>query len=283
MSSVSSGTTTTTSSSMSSSTCGDLAELLGQIQVKEAVAASSPTARRAKDNSHSSPSNSSGQVHSVIKCSPRKANVKKSDSCMQTDSASAVAATHGHQHQQQANSIYSWKKYLHEHALKGDGRPSSANSSGSPAKIAIVSSVQSSDEGRSPNHRENSPRKSSHSSSPSGSKMQSSSVYTGRAVAVIRASPSATTGRCVGTKPSASSVRSAARDHIQPQQKAGSHPRGYSSEIYSDTECMSGSSLKSYPFCLTSQVLQSQVVGQNNSLRESRDRLSSIYGQVRFL
>lgn len=269
MSSVSSGTTTTTSSSMSSA-CGDL---VGQLPIaaKESArnASKSGLGRSSRDSttSNGSPASSS---HTVIKCSPRRANVKKADSCMQTESASAIGASNNGAssggNASSNSSIYTWKKYLHEHALKGD-RGSSPGHNGSPAKIAVVSSVQSSDEGR--RSSDSGSRKSSQRDSSKSNALYSNG--SGRAVAVIRAN-SATTGRSVGNKSHGSPGGSGHRG----KDVKSAQGRPFPSEIYSDTEC----SLKSYPFCLTSQVLQAS---QRESYAEgghARDRLSGIYGQV---
>lgn len=269
MSSVSSATTATTSSSMSSSTCGELADLLGQIHAKErggSNVANGKSPRKEKEMNGHQAASSGHPSSSNVKCSPRKHNVKKADSSIQTESASALSSNTSNSNSSGSNSLYGWKKYLQEHSLKN---PGSGPPQGSPTKIAIVSSVQSADEGRS-KESERSPRSKS-----SGSK-GSSHVYSngsGRAVAVIRANTATAPAR------SSSHSKGTPRNSSAREYKPG-QSRGYQNEIYSDTECMNSAG-KSYPFCLTSQVLQANAGNTGGrDYGESRDRLSGIYGQV---
>lgn len=259
MSSVSSATTITTSSSMSSSNCGDLTDLLGQIQAKERSGGS--PRRKGKDMNHGSKSG--------VKCSPRKQNVKKADSSMQTDSASAIASSNDGG-SNTSNSLHSWKKYLHEHSLKGQ--------QASPTKIAVVSSIQSSDEGKL-FEQERSPRAKS-----AGSKSSNHGYPNGRAVAVIQANPNASGRTGASGRVSERTERTHQHHHHKDSsaKMAQSQIRHYPSEIYSDTECMNLSGGRSYPFCLTSQVLQAANQGSNNNREyvDARERMSNIYGQV---
>lgn len=177
-----------------------------------------------------------GSGHSN-KNSPRKS--KKSDCCNQTETTSATQNL-------PQNALSQWKKYLHEHGLKNDPKTTGH------AKVAIVSSVQSAD------------AKSTHST------FSSKSSPNHRPVAVTRPSPSSSPHSFGPQKASTTE-----RHHRSNFPSSGKPMAGqrYHSEIYSDSETVSG--MKSYPFCLTSQVTAGARPFDN------RERMSAIYGQVR--